>query len=120
MNALLCIGCNAYDHLRVLDGNDSLRFSPLQPPHQLKSLDDLLAQAEHYAGFCMRNSGKMSPTLFLIGSDGPLMFVPTSLTGESKKTLLPPCPAHVHCQCCHHLCHGDGSLDEDGQAGGET
>jgi hypothetical protein len=27
-------------------------------------------EAEHYAGFCMRNSGKMSPTLFLIGADG--------------------------------------------------
>ena len=62
-----------------------LTFSPLQPPHQLESLDDLIAQAEHYAEFCMRNSGKMSPTLFLIGADGPLMFVPTSLTDENEK-----------------------------------
>jgi hypothetical protein len=62
-----------------------LTFSPLQPPRQLESLDDLLAQAEHYAGFCMRNSGKMSPTLFLIGADGPLMFVPASLVDANEK-----------------------------------
>jgi hypothetical protein len=54
-------------------------------PDKLETLDDLLAQAEHYAGFCMRNSGKMSPTLFLIGADGPLMFVPASLVGASEK-----------------------------------
>jgi hypothetical protein len=64
---------------RLPEKVNGLTFSPLQPPHQLQSLDDLLAQAEHYAGFCMRNSGKMSPTLFLIGADGPLMFVPASL-----------------------------------------
>jgi hypothetical protein len=63
----------------------ALTFSPLQPTHQLQSLDDLLAQAEHYAGFCMRNSGKMSPTLFLIGADGPLMFVPASLVDANEK-----------------------------------
>jgi hypothetical protein len=39
-------------------------------PNKLETLDDLMAQADHYAGFCMRNSGKMSPTLFLIGADG--------------------------------------------------
>jgi hypothetical protein len=57
----------------------SAKILPLQPPRQLEPLDDLLAQAEHYAEFCMRNSGKMSPMLFLIGADGPLMFVPASL-----------------------------------------
>jgi hypothetical protein len=62
-----------------------LTFSPLQPPRQLESLDDLLAQAAHYAEFCMRNSGKMSPTLFLIGVDGPLMFVPASLADANEK-----------------------------------
>jgi hypothetical protein len=60
-------------------------FSPLQPPRQPKSLDDLLAQAEHYAEFCMRNSGKMSPTLFLIGADGPMVFVPASLADANEK-----------------------------------
>ncbi len=54
-------------------------------PRQLQTLDDLLAQAEHYAEFCMRNSGKMAPTLFLIGADGPLMFVPASLADVNEK-----------------------------------
>ena len=57
----------------------------MQQPRQLETLDDLLAQAEHYAGFCMCNSGKMSPTLFLIGADGPLMFVPASLADADEK-----------------------------------
>ena len=57
----------------------------LQPPRQLETLDDLLAQATHYAHFCMRNSGKMSATLFLIGADGPLMFLPASLADEDEK-----------------------------------
>jgi len=33
----------------------------------------------------MRNSGKMAPTLFMIGADGPLMFVPASLADENEK-----------------------------------
>jgi hypothetical protein len=52
---------------------------------KLESLDDVLAQAEHYAEFCMRNSGKMAPTLFLVGADGPLVFVPTSLADDREK-----------------------------------
>jgi hypothetical protein len=61
------------------------KISPVPPPSQLKTLDDLLAQAAHYAEFCMRNSGKMPPTLFLIGTDGPLMFLPESLADETDK-----------------------------------
>ena len=57
----------------------------MQPPSQLKTLDDLLAQAEHYANYSMRNSGRMPPTLFLIGPDGPLMFVPESLADDRAK-----------------------------------
>ena len=33
----------------------------------------------------MRNSGKMTPTLFMIGADGPLMFVPASLADANEK-----------------------------------
>ena len=33
----------------------------------------------------MRNSGKMSPTLFLIGADEPLMFIPASLVDAAEK-----------------------------------
>jgi hypothetical protein len=62
----------------------SAKILPLQP-NKLETLDDLLAQAEHYAEFCMRNSGKMAPTLFLIGADGPLMFVPASLADAGEK-----------------------------------
>ena len=62
----------------------SAKILPLQP-NKLETLDDLLAQAEHYAEFCMRNSGKMSPALFLIGADGPLMFVPASLADADEK-----------------------------------
>ena len=57
----------------------------LQPPSQLKTLDDLIAQAGHYAEFCMRSSGSMPPTLFLIGSDGPMMMIPKSMAGEQDK-----------------------------------
>ena len=63
----------------------SAKILPVPAPRQLESLDDLLAQAEHYAEFCMRNSGKMSPTLFLIGAAGPLMFVPASLVDAVEK-----------------------------------
>ena len=57
----------------------------MPPPNQLKTLDDLLAQAAHYAEFCMRHSGRMPPTLFLIGADAPLMFTPNGLEGEKEK-----------------------------------
>ena len=33
----------------------------------------------------MRNGGTMAPTLFLIGPDGPIMFVPASLADETEK-----------------------------------
>ena len=56
-----------------------------QPHPQPKTLDDLLANAEHYADFCMRNSGRVTPALCLIGPDGPLMFVPESLADDSAK-----------------------------------
>ena len=55
------------------------------PPDKLETLDDLLAQAEHYANHSMRNIGRLPPTLFLIGPDGPLMFMPESLADEGEK-----------------------------------
>ena len=57
----------------------------MQLPTQLKTLEDLLAQAEHYSQFCMRNGGTMAPTLFIIGADGPVMFVPESLANDGEK-----------------------------------
>jgi hypothetical protein len=34
-------------------------MSPVQMPWQLKTLDDLLAQAEHYANYSMRNAARL-------------------------------------------------------------
>lgn len=63
----------------------SRTMPPVQLPRQLKTLDDLLAQAEHYANYCMRGTGRVTPALFLVGPDGPLMFVPESLADEHAK-----------------------------------
>jgi hypothetical protein len=57
---------------------------PVQPD-KLETLDDLLAQAEHYANYSMRNIGRLPPTLFLIGPDGPMIFMPESLADDSAK-----------------------------------
>lgn len=57
----------------------------MNPPSQLKSLDDLMAQAGHYAEYCLRRSGTMAPTLFLIGDEGPMMFVPQTMADEQDK-----------------------------------
>ena len=54
-------------------------------PPKLETLDDLLAQAEHYANYAMRNTGRLPPTLFLIGANGPLIFMPENLADEHAK-----------------------------------
>jgi hypothetical protein len=63
-----------------------------------------LAQAEHYANHSMRNIGHLPPTLFLIGSKGPVMFMPESLADESDKndfatTARLMCIAHAATAC---------------------
>lgn len=60
-------------------------MSPVQPNPKLETFDDLLSRAEHYANYSMRNMGRMPPTLFLIGPDGPLMFMPESLEDDAAK-----------------------------------
>ena len=60
-------------------------MSAVQMPRQLQTLDDLLAQAEHCANYSMRNSGRVPPTLFLIGADGPAMFIPENLADDGAK-----------------------------------
>ena len=57
----------------------------MEKPDKLETLDDLLAQAGHYAEFCMRNSGTMRPALFLIGAEGPLMIATASMDGVEEK-----------------------------------
>ena len=66
-------------------GRSRFTILPVQQLSKLETLDDLLAQAEHYAGFCMQNSGRVPPTLFLIGPDGPMMFMPESVADASAK-----------------------------------
>lgn len=58
---------------------------PVQLPRQLQSLDDLMAQAEHYANHSMRNMGSVPPTLFLIGADGPVIFIPQNMADDGAK-----------------------------------
>ena len=60
-------------------------MSPVQMPRQLQTLDDLLAQAEHYANHSMRNIGRVPPTLFLIGADGPVIFIPENMADDGAK-----------------------------------
>ena len=69
-------------HCRASQIN-ALRVPPPEP--EPKSLDDLLARGEHYANYCMRGTGSVTPTLFLIGADGLVMFFPQSLADDSAK-----------------------------------
>ncbi len=55
-----------------------------QPLH-LKSLDDLLAQAEHYAGWAMRKIGNVPPTMMGLSPRGPLFFVPSAMADDRAK-----------------------------------
>ena len=76
----------------------------MKAPSQLKTLDDLMAQAGHYAEFCLRGSGSMPPTLFLIGVDGPMIFMPASMADTSDKddfaaTARLVCIAHAASAC---------------------
>jgi hypothetical protein len=41
-----------------------------QPRPNPKTLADLLANAEHYARFCMANSGRVTPALFFLAPEG--------------------------------------------------
>ena len=60
-------------------------MSPVQMPRQLKTLDDQLAQAEHYANYSIRNMGRVPPTPFLIGTDGPGLFIPENMAEDSAQ-----------------------------------
>jgi hypothetical protein len=57
----------------------------VQPKSKPESLDDLLVNTEHYANYSMRNIGRLPPTLFLIGKNGPFMFIPDNLADEHAK-----------------------------------
>jgi hypothetical protein len=58
----------------------------MQPHPNPQTLDDLLGNARHYADYCMRGTGNVPPTLFLIGHDGrQVMFMPTNLADVKAK-----------------------------------
>ena len=76
----------------------------MQPTRKLETLDDLLAQTEHYANYCMRGTGRVTAALFLIGPDGPVMLVPESLADTDAKddfatTAQLMCIAHAATAC---------------------
>jgi len=51
-----------------------------------KTLADLMANALHYAEYCMRGTGNLPPTLFLVGRDGKqVMFMPQNLADVDAK-----------------------------------
>ena len=51
-----------------------------------KTLADLMANALHYAEYCMRGTGNLPPTLFLVGRDGKqVMFMPENLADVDAK-----------------------------------
>jgi hypothetical protein len=61
----------------------SNRMTPNLNP---KTLDDLLANARHYAEYCMNGTGNLPPTLFLVGRDGKqVMFMPENLADVQAK-----------------------------------
>ena len=73
-------------------------------PNKLEILDDLLAQAEHYANYSMRNMGRVPRTLFLIGADRPVLFIPENMADDRAKddfatTTRLVCIAHAASAC---------------------
>jgi hypothetical protein len=51
-----------------------------------ESLDSLLARAERYASFAMRQFGRVPPTLLALSPGGSLCFMPDSLADERAKS----------------------------------
>ena len=50
-----------------------------------ESLDDLLARAEHYAGFAMRQMGRVPPAIMALAPGGLLFFMPEKMGDERAK-----------------------------------
>ncbi len=54
-----------------------------KPP--LKTLADLLTQAEDYATWAMRKSGSVAPAMMGLSPRGPFFFVPSAMTDDRAK-----------------------------------
>lgn len=58
----------------------------MKPNPNPKTLADLMDNARHYAEYCLRGTGNLPPTLFLICSDGKqAMFMPENLADVQAK-----------------------------------
>jgi hypothetical protein len=57
----------------------------MKPGQLPKSLDDLIAQAEHYAEFCMRGRGRVPPTFLALCPGRLLFYMPESMGDERAK-----------------------------------
>lgn len=58
----------------------------MKPHLNPKTLEDLIGNARHYAEYCMRGTGNVPPTLFLITADGKqTMFMPENLADVEAK-----------------------------------
>jgi hypothetical protein len=55
------------------------------PPNQPALLDNLLAQAQSYPEFAMRNIGHAPPALLAESPTGPIHFIPDKLQDERAK-----------------------------------
>lgn len=70
--------------VRLLSDGGSLRIG-IVPQHPPASLDQLLALAQGYAEFAMRNIGHVPPSLLADSPTGLIHFVPSNLKDESAK-----------------------------------
>ena len=69
---------------RVSDGTHKSKW-PCKCPDNCKRSTTCSAQAGHYANHSRRNIGRVPPTLFLIGANGLVMFIPDNLADDSAK-----------------------------------
>ena len=59
-----------------------------QPPKQLKTLENLLQQAEHYSEYMITgSSGSVPPTLMALTADGFIMHIPQRFNSPNAKDL---------------------------------
>jgi len=63
---------------------DTVKPTP-QPYPLPKTLDELLANAAHYAAYCLNYSGSVTPACFLLAAEGQRMLTPRGLADEAQK-----------------------------------
>ena len=57
----------------------------MTPDQTPATLDDLLAQAEDFALFSMRQAGRVPPTVMAVSPKGLLIYLPESMGDERAK-----------------------------------